>query len=81
MVLQDINSYIQEATWQLEHTDRKLSLNSTIEYNTKINTVIDSFKKHILATEKSEFIEGRKSKNIKTKIHKKGTLEDLLLTP
>ena len=78
MVLQDINSYIQEATWQLEHTDRKLSLNSTIEYNTKINTVIDSFKKHILATEKSEFIEGGKSK---TKIHKKGTLEDLLLTP
>ena len=78
MVLQDVNSYIQEATWQLEHTDRKLSLNSTIEYNTKINTVIDSFKKHILATEKSEFIEGGKSK---TKIHKKGILEDLLLTP
>ena len=81
MALQDINSYMKEATWQLEHTDKKLSLNPTIEYNTKINTVIDSFKKHILAIEKSKFIEGRKSRNIKTKIHKKGTLEDLLLTP
>ena len=74
--------------WQLENTNfyYKLSMNPTIEYNTKINTVKDNFRKHILTKEKtanSLTIENPKTPTFYTsiKIHKKETLEDLLLTP
>ena len=50
-VTQDIDSYIEEATRQLE--DKKLTINPTLEYDIKTNAVIDNFKKQTFITEKT----------------------------
>ena len=54
-VIQDIVSYIQVVTRHLKNTNfyKKLTINRTLEYSTKINTVKDNFKKENLITEKT----------------------------
>lgn len=72
---------MQGAKWQLEDTNvykKKLTLHPTSEYNTKINTVTDKFKKQNLITEKnSKFplkLENPKTSklNVPPNIHNKG---------
>ena len=54
--MQDIDGYIQEGTRQLEDTNFQ-KINDKfylIEYNKKIKTVIDNFKKQNLITKKQQ---------------------------
>ena len=58
----------KEATQKLEDTFfyQKLTINPALEYNTRINIIIDNFKKQNPITQKnSKFIEIKKSKNTK----------------
>ena len=55
-VIQDIDSYIQQATRQLEHTNfykKKITINPTLEYKIEINTALFNFKRENLITEKT----------------------------
>ena len=65
--IRDTDSRIQETTRQIEDTSfyKKLITNPTLEYNTKINPVIDNFNKTNLITEKTT--NSLKLENPKTK--------------
>ena len=78
--MQDINSYIHETKRQLEDTNfyEKLTINPTLEYNTKINRVIDDIKEqNPEKTANSLKLENPKTPKFYTspKIHKPGNPE------